>query len=266
MKSFRNVFSMLGVALILMSMITACTDYNVAPEDGFKIWLTDNGTFGKMLINQNNQSMYFFSKDVAGEATCTDGCADKWPAVKGDVADMELGAGLDKSDFGSISLGYGEYQITYKGWPLYYYSPTGDGELEQPWETKGDGVGEVWYVAKPDYSMMVASQEVDGAELTYLVNDKGVSLYYNTGDETNTSKCTGGCADVWTPFKKGEMTLPSSLKAADFDEAYRDDNLGPQLSYQGNPLYYFSQDEGKQGSTKGQAGGPAKSFFLMGKK
>ncbi|MCI4671436.1 MAG: hypothetical protein MRZ79_25060 [Bacteroidia bacterium] len=265
MKSFRNYFNLLGFAVVLLALVTSCKEDIYGGEENLQFKLVDNNDFGKILVNQNNQSIYFFADDVTGSSNCTDGCLDAWPKVTGDV--YELASGLYDEDFGTIDAGYGEKQITYKGWPLYYYSPSGDGELEAAWETKGDGVGSVWHIAKPDYNVLLGRQEVEpGKKMMYLTNDRGVSFYTNSADGENASTCTGGCADVWPPFKKVELVLPSSLYENDFAEAYRDDNLGPQFSYKGAPVYYFSQDEGKMGSVKGQNGGPNKTFYVAEKK
>lgn len=244
--------------------LTSCDEYNVGTYgDEFSIKLWEDGTLGQILVNGNDQAMYFFAEDVTGESNCSGGCADTWPAVTGDVYSLELGAGLDKADFGSIDAGYDEKQITYKGWPLYYFSPDGDGELEATKETLGEGKGGVFHVAKPDYSILLAKQSVVAGEdkVVYLVNDRGVSIYYNSADEDNKSNCSGGCASVWTPVSKNEIVVPSSLDEYDFAKIDRDDDLGPQVARKGRPLYYFDQDDNKPGIVLGEAGGPNKTFF-----
>lgn len=72
-----------------------------------------------------------------------------------------------------------------------------------------------------------------------------------------------GCADVWPPFKAGKLTIPSSLNKNDFKPLGDSYNQDTQLSYKGNPLYYFVKDEQKQGIVLGQAGGPNKTFFVV---
>jgi predicted lipoprotein with Yx(FWY)xxD motif len=265
MKNYSNHLRLVILALGLFSGCNEDESPDLVEDDQLMIQLIDNPDLGQILVDQNNQSIYFFAGDVAGESTCTGGCAAKWPAVLEAQYDLEISTELDLQDFGSIDRADGQKQLTYKGWPLYYFSPESDGVLESAGLTLGDGAGGAFHIAKPDYSVLLARQiVVEGADpITYLVDDRGVSLYLNNGDGDNTSNCNGGCAGVWPPFKTFDtMVLPSSLNQYDFSSTERQDELGPQLSFNGSPLYFFSNDEQKPGLVLGQAGGPNQSFFV----
>ena len=253
-------------------VLVSCDEDNKEPdnadsEPGVKI--TNNAEFGSILSDQDNQTLYFFANDISGGSSCNGGCAAVWPPLTGEAYDLDIAAGLNSDDFSSIVRQDGVKQITYKGWPLYYFSPEGDGVLETLGDVEGDGKNDVFYVAKPDYSLMVGKQSVEeeADAVIYLVDDRGVSLYLNTGDEENASNCAGGCAVVWPPFKSPDnLVLPSIVSATDVTYVDREDELGPQLAIFGSPLYYFSTDEQLRGNVLGQAGGPAKSFFVVGAK
>ncbi len=235
-------------------------------EIGHQVKVLNNNAFGGILVDQNNQSLYFFAGDVKGERTCTGGCANVWPAFTADLGELIIGSNLSNDDFGKITLDDGEEQITFKGWPLYYFSPDGDGILEPEGEVTGDGSGDVFYVAKPDYSIMLGKQVIDEGQnsILYLVDDRGVTIYFTTGDEPNISKCVGGCAGVWPPLKvPEELILPSFLNLDNFSGVERDDDLGPQLSIFNLPLYFFSLDEKTRGNVLGHRGGPNANFFVM---
>ncbi|SDL17146.1 Secreted repeat of unknown function [Catalinimonas alkaloidigena] len=260
MNSSLNYLKPLFRAALVLGMLASCEKEDLE-DDRLKIQVV--GT--NVLADQNQQSLYFFAGDVTGESTCNGRCAEIWPPLLGEVYDLKLGAGLSKSDFATITREDGQKQLTYKGWPLYYFSPEGDGVLEAPAETLGDGRNGVFHVAKPDYTVLVGRQSVAEGEdpVVYLTDDRGVSLYHTTGDEEGISNCKGGCATVWPPFKAVENpVIPSSLKASDFTVVTREDDLGPQLAYQGSPLYFFSNDNKVRGSVLGQGGGPAKNFFV----
>lgn len=269
MKINRNYFNLLGLAVFAVMVMSACTknedDQPAEEEYGLHVQVVSKATFGNILVNEDNQSMYFFANDVSGESNCNGGCADRWPAVIADLYDLKLDSYLDLADFGTTTRNDGQKQLTYKGWPLYYFSPESDGKLENAGETSGDGAGGLFHVAKPDYTILLARQAVVEGEdaIVYLVDDRGVSLYLNNADGENVSNCNGGCAGVWPPFKKEELVLPSSLAAYDFDSLEREDDLGPQLSFKGSPIYFFSQDELQRASVKGQGGGPNQTFFVV---
>lgn len=269
-NSFKyfNLGSLFVFAFILFTSCVKETDDILPKEEElkFKIEIANNNDFGYILVNQNNQSMYFFAGDVTGgESNCNGGCANVWPPVIADIYDLELGNGLYGEDFETIYREDGREQLTFKGWPLYYFSPEADGVLEEAKETLGDGRGGAFHIAKPDYTVLLGKQAVveGGEEVLYLVNDRGVSLYLNQADEKDVSNCVGGCAGVWPPFFKKELILPSTLDAYEFNTIQREDDLGPQLSFNGSPLYFFSNDELKQGSVLGQAGGPNATFFVV---
>jgi predicted lipoprotein with Yx(FWY)xxD motif len=269
MKNSFKYLKTLSLAISLLVFLNSCSNDDEGPQTeepvpGLK--MVSNTEFGNILVNQDNQSLYFFANDISGESFCKGGCAAVWPPLTGEVYDFELSAGLNASDFSTITREDGLKQVTYKGWPLYYFSPEGDGVLEEPGEILGDGKNDVFYVAKPDYSIMVGKQPVEEGKdaLIYLVDDRGVSLYLNNNDEQDISNCAGGCAEVWPPFKTpASLILPSLLETYDFATVTREDDLGPQLAVFGSPLYYFTPDEQTRGNVLGQAGGPAQSFFVV---
>lgn len=269
----KNYLKLVGALALIITLFTSCSDddgeekvEDVIEETGLTIKIYEDNELGYILVNQDNQSMYFFAEDVDGQRNCAGGCANVWPPVVGELYELEIGPNLDESDFATVSIEDGKKQITYKGWPLYYFSTEGNGALEAPGATEGDGRGEVFHIAKPDYTVLIGKQPVEegGEPEVYLVNDRGVSLYLNFGDDYDKSNCLGGCAGVWPPFPyEADMVLPSSISLEDFNTAERGDDLGPQASYKGFPMYFFSSDEGNMGSVLGQAGGPNQTFFVM---
>jgi predicted lipoprotein with Yx(FWY)xxD motif len=132
-------------------------DENTDPPDPASI----NKTSADYLVDGNNQSLYIFTLDVNGSNNCSGNCLDLWPVFYEE--NINLGPGLSSDDFGEIVLSDGAKQITYLGWPLYYYSPAGDGNLEAPGSTSGDGVNGVWYLAK-EYSVMLANAQLTGLD------------------------------------------------------------------------------------------------------
>ncbi|MFH6602866.1 hypothetical protein ACEZ3G_05215 [Maribacter algicola] len=222
------------------------------------IRLIDNAAFGKIMTDAEGKSLYLFSRDTKDTSECLDGCLSSWPVFFQETITVDTG--LNTADFATIDRTDGAKQTTYKGWPLYYFAnDTSEGD------TNGDGVNDIWYVAKPDYSLMYASAQLvghdgnnyledytqgDGAT-TYLVDFEGNTLYRFINDQKDTNNFTNPDFSndaVWPIAEIDLDKIPSVLNVEDFGTI---DVFGrTQLTYKGWPLYYFGQDEAR-GDNKG---------------
>jgi predicted lipoprotein with Yx(FWY)xxD motif len=75
---------------------------------------------GSIVTDDEGMSLYAFLPDDRGASTCTGGCAATWPPL---VDDVGVGPGIDPDLVGSVARADGSLQVTYAGWPLYYYAP-----------------------------------------------------------------------------------------------------------------------------------------------
>lgn len=260
----NTFFKTLWIALVAVVALgtTSCGDDEgidkKEEEASFNVQLSAHTEFGSILTNQNNQAMYFFSSDMGTGSNCTGGCADKWPPVLAEVSDLNLSEDLNIDYFGTIVRDDNSKQLTYKGWPLYYFSPEGNDVLETEGEVTGDAAGNSFFVAKPDYTVMIGKQVLEDEEeaQTYLVNSWGVTIYDFTNDTEGVSNCTGGCVSAWPIVSDTEtLVLPSVLDETKFSTVERTDDLGDQLGYGGLPVYYFATDDNVRGSVKGHGSG-----------
>ena len=216
--------------------------------------LGNSTAFGKVLTNADGFTLYFFSKDSKSASNCSDGCATTWPAFFAD--DLTLDSGLNASDFGTITRADGSQQTTFKGWPLYLFANDAT-----PGVINGDGAGDVWYVAKPDYTVMMASAQLVGrdangietnltedyspgdGETFYMTDAEGNTLYGFINDTENTNNFTAedfSNNGAWPIFEVTLESVPSILTLSDFGTI---DVFGrQQLTYKGWPLYFFGQD------------------------
>ncbi len=109
------------------------------------IEVTTNATLGQFLTDSNGLTLYTFASDTPGVSACTGQCIIAWPALTAPSgAAPAAGAGITGT-LGTITRSdNGASQVTYNGRPLYHFaSDTGPGD------TSGQGVGGVWFVAKP---------------------------------------------------------------------------------------------------------------------
>jgi predicted lipoprotein with Yx(FWY)xxD motif len=235
----------------------------VAPEQP-TVMLRNDATLGNLLTDNQGRTLYFFARDTKGTSNCTGGCLNRWPLFNVDEIILPAGSTLVTSDFGTTGDGASK-QTTYKGRPLYYYSPTNDAVVEPAGQEGGDNFGTVWYVAKPDYSLMVASAQLVGADgknytsaydegtgnTRYFTDAAGRTLYIFTNDSQNTNTFTNSDFSndaAWPIFHIDVEHLPTGMNASDFGEITVHGR--EQLTYKGWPVYYFGQDAAK-GDNKG---------------
>jgi uncharacterized surface protein with fasciclin (FAS1) repeats/predicted lipoprotein with Yx(FWY)xxD motif len=220
--------------------------------------IADNDAYGSILTDYNGNTLYFFANDADGTSACTEGCLNNWPVFYS--AFLNLPEGLDPDDFGSIDRGDGVMQTTYKGWPLYYFVNDNDSG-----DVNGEGIINKWFVAKPDYTIMLVDNQLvglDGVSYTgdytpgdeivqYLVDAYGNTLYTWVNDRNNRNRFTNedfSNNTNWPIYEQDEIMIPSTLDADDFEVI---DVFGtPQLTFKGWPLYFFGQDN-ERGETKG---------------
>jgi predicted lipoprotein with Yx(FWY)xxD motif len=262
-----------GSSLALMFTIlilTSCkknSNDNTPPQPPAKeVQLRSDATLGNILVDKAGRTLYFFSNDAKGQNSCTGGCEAYWPIFNVDNLTAEkLGDGLDLSDFSTVTTATGKTQATYKGWPLYYFAPNGS-TLESVGATSGEGVSGVWFVAKPDYTIMIVNSQLvghDGKNYTsnytegvgntvYFTDGTGRTLYTFARDSANNNNFTKSDFSnnaVWPVYETDKVVVPSTLSKASFGAI---DVFGrKQLTFKGWPLYYFGQDGATRGNNKG---------------
>ena len=250
----------------LLLTVSACKKSNSAGNPAStapKVQIMSNGQFGNILTDSSGRTLYFFSLDANGRSACSGSCVVSWPVFYS--AAPTLSSGLNSSDFATITRTDGTMQTTYKGWPLYYFSAD-----SAAGSVKGDAVEGVWFVAKPDYSVMLASSQlvgndgmnyiqsgnqiVAGTGMTqYLTDPYGRTLYLFSHDSSLENKFTASNFSnnsVWPIDTTGMVNnVPSILPATQFA------NLSvygmTQFACKGWPLYYFSGDSSVRGNTRG---------------
>ncbi len=84
---------------------------------------------------------------------------------------------------------------------------------------------------------------------TYLTDGDGRTLYLWTADTGTSSNCNGSCASAWPPLT-GSASAGSGVTSSQLGSTTRSDG-STQVTYDGHPLYYFSQDA-SAGQTAGQ--------------
>jgi predicted lipoprotein with Yx(FWY)xxD motif len=108
------------------------SDSRLHAEDAVqaKATLTLRSTrFGRVLFDGRNRVLYGFTRDRrGGPSRCYGACAKAWPVYFG-KGTLRAGAGVRQSLIGTVRRRNGQRQVTYNGWPLYYYAHEGPGEV-----------------------------------------------------------------------------------------------------------------------------------------
>lgn len=117
----------------------AATD-TPAAASGAAVDLAKNDKLGSILVDDKGMTLYLFTKDTPNTSVCYDKCAAAWPPLLTTGAPM-AGDGVDASKLGTTTRTDGSVQVTYNGWPLYYYAKD-----KAPGDVTGQDVGSVWYV------------------------------------------------------------------------------------------------------------------------
>ena len=127
------------IAIGLAAVLMASAAYAADPAK------TMETSLGMVWTDQNGMSLYTFDKDTKGAmmSACTDKCIANWPpflAAAGAMADDEWTL-VDVVDTDGMT----KKMWAYDGWPLYLWVKD-----TKPGDVTGDGVGDVWHVAKAE--------------------------------------------------------------------------------------------------------------------
>ncbi len=133
---------------LLIAIILACLAFTAFGQEGAgtnTISLGEGGA-GHFLTDSEGFTLYLFLNDTDGVSACYDGCAALWPPLLVEAgAEPTAGEGLDPSLLGTTERDDGTLQVTYNGWPLYYYAA--DMEAGQ---ATGQAVGGNWWMVSAE--------------------------------------------------------------------------------------------------------------------
>jgi len=77
--------------------------------------------YGTVLFDGKGRVLYGFTHDKRGKpSTCYGACAAAWPVYFKPGA-LRAGKGVKPKLVGAVKRKNGRLQVTYNGWPLYYY-------------------------------------------------------------------------------------------------------------------------------------------------
>src|SRR5215212_549012 len=231
----------------MFNTTAAATEAPASAEGTATVSLGQDDTLGSFLVDDKGMTLYLFTKDTPNTTVCYENCAVAWPPLL-TTGDPVAGEGVDDSLLGTTNRTDGTVQVTYNGWPLYYYEKD-----KAPGDVTGQDVGGVWYVVSEtgeQVTTTAAATEPPAATTgaatvklaeddqlgSFLVDDKGMTLYLFTKDTPNTTVCYDQCAVAWPPLlTTGDPVAGEGVDASLLGTTDRTDGT-VQVTYNGWPL------------------------------
>lgn len=132
------------------------------PSAGAKaatVMVASNEQLGSFLVDAKGMTLYIFLNDTPNTSNCYDACAQNWPPLLAEGTPV-AGEGVDASLLGTTQRKDGTTQVTYNGWPLYYFVRD-----EKPGDTNGQGVRDVWFVISPQGEKIGGAAESEAGQV-----------------------------------------------------------------------------------------------------
>jgi predicted lipoprotein with Yx(FWY)xxD motif len=148
----KLIFSSLSILVLILSACASSTptasqstDTPAAaiPSGPVVVNVGQNSTLGSFLVDSKGLTLYLFTKDTPNTSNCYGSCASYWPPLLTNGAPV-AGTGVTASMLGTTKRTDGTVQVTYNGWPLYYYVSD-----KAAGDTTGENVQNVWFVITP---------------------------------------------------------------------------------------------------------------------
>jgi len=120
---------------------------STATTTGAPITVGNASGAGRVLVDSNGLTLYYFEKDQHGRSACYGPCAEAWPPLLTE-GEPQAGEGAVASKLGTTERKDGTTQVTYAGWPLYTFV-----EDRKPGEDNGTdskAFGAPWYPLHPN--------------------------------------------------------------------------------------------------------------------
>lgn len=116
--------------------------------------VASNAAQGKFLVDGAGMTLYMFAPDKKSDSTCYDNCAKAWPPLLTDTGKVDAKSSeLTASMFGTTKRKEGTTQVTFNGWPLYYFvNDKKAGDVNG----QGSEAFGAWWVMAPNGSITVA--------------------------------------------------------------------------------------------------------------
>lgn len=249
-RYMMNHIKKVALASVVCMALIGCGDSYSSSKADEKAELKVLKRNASFLTDTQGMSLYTFDDDALNKSNCDTACQEKWPLFTGvGVADTDL------------TTPEGD-QLAYRQHPLYYFVKD---KVEG--DVLGNNVKDVWHLvhakeAPADTQVALSTTII---KQTFLTDKDGRALYTFDVDTKDMSNCYDatptigeGCETTWPVFYSGDLgILPTGITNTDFAVIDRNTTKAKQgeplqqVTFKGQPLYYFKGDDKETGSVKG---------------
>ena len=125
----RRMLVVAALAAAVFASLSAAG--SASPEMRTVTLKVQKSQYGPILFDGRGRVLYSFTRDSRGKPSrCYGDCAAAWPVYFAPKGGLKAGAGVKQSLLGTTKRRDGRLQITYNGWPLYYYANEKAGEVK----------------------------------------------------------------------------------------------------------------------------------------
>jgi predicted lipoprotein with Yx(FWY)xxD motif len=213
--------------------------------------LTPTDKLGNILVDGSGMSLYLFTVDKPDVSNCYGKCEVAWPPLL-TIGQPTLGDNVSAGAISTTVRKDGSMQVTYNGWPLYYFFKD-----KAPGDVQGQGVTNNWWVVSGEgnpikpASLAITTTDKLGK---ILVDGNDRTVYAFTKDTKDTTTCYDKCEVAWPPLLETDTPkVGDGVDASLLGTTTRKDGT-VQVTYNGMPLYYYFKDQAS-GDTTGQGVG-----------
>lgn len=159
--------------LLLIFLLTAAQETGDVAESA--VHVAEHEELGEYLTDAEGMSLYLFTNDSKYTSDCYAQCAENWPPLLTEE-EPKAGEGVDAELLGTTEREGGDLQVTYNGWPLYYFVND-----ENPGDTSGQGVGELWYLVSVEGEAVQSEVVQESVEDSTASDEDEVTLAQDGG-------------------------------------------------------------------------------------
>jgi predicted lipoprotein with Yx(FWY)xxD motif len=143
---------MRAFVLTAAALVAACSSMPAFAQDA-ALTVQKSDTHGGYIADAEGRALYMFEADTQGqdaggaESTCKEDCAAAWPPFTTE-GPTQVSEGISQDLVGTLERADGTTQVTYNGWPLYYYAKD-----QNPGDVTGHDIedfGAEWYLLTPE--------------------------------------------------------------------------------------------------------------------